>query len=82
MAIRIAIIPIKDLWNWRVLLFYYLVWVIISLYVIEVNEIAKNNMKTYNKVISKKMEEQRNEDEKYKKEISNYLKNISESVKK
>lgn len=81
-AIWIAILPIKDLWNWRTLLIYYLIWIIISFYIIEVNEVAKKNMKLYNKVISKKMKEQRDREEEYKKEISSYLKGINENIKK
>lgn len=80
-AIWIAILPIKDLWNWRTLLIYYLIWIIISFYIIEVNEVTKKNMKIYNKVISNKMKEQRDMEEDYKKEISGYLKGISENIK-
>jgi hypothetical protein len=39
-------------------------------------------MKVYNKVITKKLREQKNENDEYKKEIAEYLKEIKESLKK
>lgn len=77
-AIWIALLPMKNSWNWRILFCYYLARAVMSFYVIEVNEIAKKNMKTYNKVISRKMKEQKDKDEVYKKLISNYLQKIGE----
>ncbi len=81
-AIWIASLPVKDSWQLTVTLLYYLLWMAFSFYVIEVNEISKKNMKVYNKVITKKLREQKNENDEYKKEIAEYLKEIKESLKK
>lgn len=75
-AIWIALLPVKDLWNWWGILFYYLLWIIISFYIIEVNEISKKNMKVYNEVISEKLKEQKKENDEYKKEILKYMEKL------
>ncbi len=81
-AIWIASLPVKDSWHRLITLLYYLAWAAFSFYVIEVNEISKKNMKVYNKVITKKLREQKNENDEYKKEIAEYLKEIKENLKK
>lgn len=75
-AIWIALLPVKDLWNWWGILFYYLLWIIISFYIIEVNEISKKNMKVYNEVIGEKLKEQEKENDEYKKEILKYMEKL------
>ena len=49
---------------------------------VEAHKTSRKNIRTYNEVIFKKLKEQKDKEEKYKKEISGYLKQISESIKK
>jgi len=67
---------------------WYGIWIIlvvcaiIEWYIISVRNTTKDNIKKYDTVILKKLEEKERKEEKYKKEISDYLKQISENITK
>ncbi len=64
---------------WRDSLFIVLL-VIVSVNLTVAVEEKKENIKIYDKLISKKMKEQEDKDEKYKKEMLKYLSNIEKGL--
>lgn len=70
---------IFDDFLWKLWFFILLIIVLVNL-AIAVEE-KKENISIYNKVINKKLKEKESKEEKYKKEISSYLKSISENIK-
>lgn len=74
-----AMTVLDDFW-WKLCFIFLLliVWVNIAVALEE----KKENIKIYDKLISKKMKEQEDKDEKYKKEMLKYLEKISENSKK
>lgn len=65
---------------WKIAFFILFLIALVNL-TVAVEE-KKENIKIYNKLISKKMKEQERKEEKYKKEMLKYLEKISENSKK
>ena len=57
---------------------FLIVCIFIEWWIVSVRNTTKDNIKKYDKAILQKMKEEREENEKYKKEILKYLKKISE----
>lgn len=69
-----------DNFLWKLSFFILLLIALINLTV--AIEEKKENIKIYDKFISKKLKEQKNKEEKYEKEIINYLKEINNNLQK
>lgn len=65
---------------WRGCMIVVLVVSVVNIWV--AHEDKKKNIEIYNKVILEKTEEKNKKEEKYRKEISSYLNEISESIKR